>query len=112
VRRGAAIAIMLTTLAAIAALPIPSFAQALRDIPADAPRGRMTHLTELQVELDGRQALLATNVRIIGTTNLTMVPGAIPPGSIVRYRLDADRAIDRVWILTPEEAVAIPARPR
>ena len=33
-----------------------------------------------------------------------MLPAAIPPGSIVKYRTDAQGMVSEVWILTPQEA--------
>jgi len=32
------------------------------------------------------------------------VPTALPPGTLVKYVLDAAEMVQRVWILTPQEA--------
>jgi hypothetical protein len=80
-----------------------ALAQLARSIPAEAVRGTVTHLTELRLAVNGVPTQLSASVRIWNADNLFIVPTAIPPGSVVRYSLDANRQIDRIWVLTRAE---------
>ena len=92
-------------LAALAALA-PSFpAQAqLRTIPADAKRATLKHVEGMTVEIDGKKALLAAGAQIRDGRNMIVVPTAVPPGVLVKYQLDTQGLVGRVWILSPQEA--------
>ena len=46
---------------------------------------------------------LSANVRIWNTDNLLIVPSALPPRSIVKYQLDTNRQVARIWVLTKTE---------
>jgi hypothetical protein len=87
-------------LAAFAAL---AFAQ-LRTIPDDAKRGVMRHVQETLVEIDGQPQRLSAGAQIRSESNLILVPSAVPPGSLVKYRLDQAGQVRQVWLLTPQEA--------
>jgi hypothetical protein len=76
----------------------------LRTIPEDAKRGTMRHVQEMTVEIDGTQQQLAAGAQIRDADNRIVVPSAVPPGTLVKYRLDGDGRVWRVWFLTPEEA--------
>ncbi len=80
-----------------------ALAQGNRAIPAEAPRGTMTHITEFRVEVNGVPTVLSANVRIWNTDNLLIVPSALRPRSVVKYQLDVNRQIERVWVLTKAE---------
>jgi hypothetical protein len=94
------------------ALMLPDFAAAqLRTLPEVAERGRIEHVVELVVRVDGRDFMLAPGATIRSERNLTIVPSALPRGGetlAADYIVDASGQISRVWLLTPEEA----ARPR
>lgn len=90
--------------AGLALMNVSVLAQLARTLPADAVRGTVTHLSELRVIVNGVPTELSANVRIWNTDNLFIVPQAIPPGSIVRFSLDVNRQIDRMWVLTKAEA--------
>jgi hypothetical protein len=92
----------------IALLAATAAAAQLRSIPQDAQRARMTHVEYNVVELDGVRQSLAPGAQIRDESNRVIVPMALPPGSLVRYRLDASGQVQQVWILTPEEAAAEP----
>jgi hypothetical protein len=83
--------------------------QPLRTIPLDAKRGRMTHIQAMDVQLDGRPTRLAPGVIIRDAGNRIILPTTLPSDAPVGYLVDFQGQIDRVWILTPEEA-ARPAR--
>ena len=87
----------------ILALFASAAAAQLRTIPADAQRAEMRHVQENVVELNGQRAQLAPGAQIRDASNRIIVPTALPVGSLVKYRLDADGKVREVWILTPEE---------
>ena len=89
---------------------IPTGAQAqLRTIPDEAQRGYIRHLREMLVEIDGREVLLSPSSTIRDRLNLIIVPSALPAGGAeADYLIGADGQVQRVWLITPEEA----ARPR
>ena len=87
----------------IALLTMPAAAQ-LRTIPKDAHLGEIRHVQVNIVELNGRQAQLAPGAKIRDTSNRIIMPTALPPGALVKYRLDAQGQVREVWILSREEA--------
>ncbi len=76
----------------------------LRTVPANAKRGEMRHLQEMYVQVDGKQARLSPGAQVRDIHNRLVLPAAIPARSIVKYQVDAQGLISRVWILTPQEA--------
>ncbi len=76
----------------------------VRSIPEDAKVGQIRHLQEMLVEIDGTPQLLAPGAQIRDTSNRIIMPTAIPPGTLVKYLVDAAGQVKKVWILTPEEA--------
>ena len=90
-------AIVLLALAASAAAQ-------LRTIPPDAKRARMSHVQDMIVELNGQRARLAPGSQIRDANNLVVLPAALPPSSLVKFRADAEGMIRQVWILSPHEA--------
>jgi hypothetical protein len=82
-----------------------SFASAqVRSIPQDAKVGEIRHLQDMVVEIDGAPQQLAPGAQIRDASNRIIVPTAIPPGTLVKYLVDATGQVQKVWILTPEEA--------
>jgi hypothetical protein len=76
----------------------------MRPIPQDAVRGEMRHVEDMIVEIDGTPQRLAPGAQIRDTANRVLLPVGVPPGILVKYVLDGAGLIQRVWILTPEEA--------
>jgi len=76
----------------------------LRTIPQDAKRGTLRHVQEMILEVDGRRARLAPGAQIRDANNRVILPMAVPPGSLAKYRLDGEGQLQQVWILTPQEA--------
>ncbi|MDH5352479.1 MAG: hypothetical protein OEX78_16850 [Betaproteobacteria bacterium] len=92
-------------LAVLAMLCLAAAAAAqLRAVPADARRGVMVHLQDMIVQIDRSTARLAPGAQIRDIHNRLVLPAAIPPGSIVKYLVDTQGQVSRVWILTVEEA--------
>ena len=85
-----------------------------RSIPADARRGLLTHIEGTTVNLrettfylfgsDGRTMRLSSGAQIRDASNLIVQPGAVPPRTLVKYTLDSEGYVHRVWILTQQEA--------
>jgi hypothetical protein len=92
----------------LAALPAVAFAQ-LRTIPADAKPGKIRHVKEMDVALDGKTERLAAGAQIRDASNRIIVPMTIPADAPVKYRRDAEGRVHQVWILTPAEAAEAPA---
>ena len=91
--------------AAIVGLLFASSALAqLRSLPDDAKRGRIRHVQEMLVEIDGTQIRLAPGAQIRSPENRLLVPSAVPTGALVKYTLDKGGLLQRVWLLTDEEA--------
>ena len=76
----------------------------LRAIPPEAKRGYLSHVQGMTVELNGQRVDLAAGAQIRDARNLVVVPTAVPAGSLVKYLLSADKKLQRVWILSPQEA--------
>ena len=76
----------------------------LRAVPPQAQRATLWHLEGRLVQLDGAQVLLSPGAKIRDARNRLVRPGAIPPGSAVRFLPDKRGNVHRVWILSPQEA--------
>jgi hypothetical protein len=76
----------------------------LRTVPAEAKRGYMMHVQESAVRINGKLMLLAPGAQIRDAGNMIVVPAAVPAGSLVRYTIDANGNVGRVWILSAQEA--------
>ena len=76
----------------------------LRTIPADATRAAMSHVEGMTVLIDDQKMLLAAGAQIRDGRNMIVVPTMVPPGIVVRYLLDSQGQVGRVWILSPQEA--------
>ena len=75
----------------------------LRTIPPDAKRGEIRHLQEMLVELDGKPQRLAPGAQIRDADNRLMLPLSLAQKQSVKYLLDAQGLVHRVWLLTAEE---------
>ena len=80
----------------------PAAAQ-LRTIPADAKLGEIRHLQEMLVELDGKPQRLAPGAQIRDPDNRLVIPLSLSEKQSVKYLLDAQGLVQRVWLLTAEE---------
>ena len=76
----------------------------LRTIPADAKRAAMSHVQGMTVLIDDKKVELAAGAQIRDGRNMIVVPTAVPPGVVVKYLLDTQGQVGRVWILSPQEA--------
>ena len=86
-------------------LPASAMAQ-LRSIPDFAKRGHIVQIEGPVVEIDGKRMRLSPGAQIRNQNNMIIMPVSVPPGTLVKYTLDGLGQIQRVWMLTPEEAAA------
>ena len=106
--RPAAAWVRVLLVALFAALFCGTATAQLRQIPDTAQRGVIRHIQSLLVSIDGTTISLSPGANIRDTSNLIIVPTALPPGGVLAdYLLDVNGQIHRVWLLTPQEA-AIP----
>jgi len=84
----------------------------LRTIPADTKRAKLTHVRENIVKLDDKEMRLAPGGLIRDTNNVIVLPTMVPDEAPVRYQLDGDGMVSRVWILSPEEVAKEPPPPK
>jgi hypothetical protein len=91
-------------LAAALALAAGTALAQLRPIPAGAKRGTLTHVQELHVLLDGKPARLSPGAQIRDAESRIVLPAQLAPQTPVRYLLDGEGSLHRVWILSPAEA--------
>ena len=98
-------ALLLRTCAAAACLALAGSALAqLRTIPADAKRGKMSHVQGMTVEIDGKKTELSAGAQIRDRNNMIVLPTLLPANSLVKFMPDMQGQVWRVWILTPQEA--------
>ena len=80
-----------------------------RPFPTFAKRGVMKPDLFPSVVIDGRPRILTAGARIWNTDNLIQMPASLPQKSmVVNYTEDDSFYIDRIWILTTEEAAQTP----
>jgi len=93
------IALLLAALLALPALAID------RPFPANVLRGKMTPGYFPDVKIDGVARRLAPAARIFNRDNLIEMLAAVRGADIVvNYTVDMNGDIDRIWILTADEA--------
>jgi hypothetical protein len=76
-----------------------------RDFPASALRGKLTITDYPNVTVNGQALRLSPGSRIWNTQQLTQIPNSLGADTYqVNYTLNIQGDIDRVWILTTDEA--------
>ena len=96
-------------LAAALALCLAGAAHAqLRTLPADAKAGKLRHIQEMIVTINGKPARLARGAQVRDAHNRILVPASIPADSFVAYRLNPQGEVSAAWVLTPREAARFP----
>ena len=96
--------LLLPLLAAVLAGVASGAGAQLRAIPDDAKRAVMSHVEVMTVEVDGKPEPLAPGAQIRDADNRLVVPTALQPNTLVKIQRDAQGAVSRVWILSPQEA--------
>ena len=84
----------------------------LRTIPQEAKAGKLRHVQETLVELDGEPALLSAGAQIRDLSNRLVLPISLTDTTAVRYLTDSTGMLHRVWILSAEEAAQAQPAPK
>ncbi|SHN42566.1 hypothetical protein SAMN05192549_114107 [Duganella sacchari] len=93
------IALLLAVLVTVPALAID------RPFPSNILRGKFTPGYFPDITLDGKARQLSPAARIFNQDNRIEMPAALRGKDlVVNYTVDGMGNIDRIWILTPEEA--------
>lgn len=94
----------LSALLLAAMLALPAFAID-RPFPANILRGKFTPGYFPDIMLDGKPRQLSPSARIFNQDNRIEMPAALRGSDIVvNYTVDGMGYIDRIWILTDDEA--------
>lgn len=93
--------------AVLLCLPLLAAAQ-LRAIPPDAIKAKMKPPVDGMVEVGKYTFRLAPGAQIRSTDNRILLPVMIGSEQVVRYKLDNNGDLYRVWVLSPEE-IDLPA---
>ncbi|CAN7708918.1 hypothetical protein [Duganella sp. LjRoot269] len=95
----ASIALLLSGLLSLSALAFE------RPFPTNALRGKMTPGYFPDVTIDGKVRQLSPAARIFNQDNMIEMPASLRGSDIVvNYTVDGNGNIDRIWILTRDEA--------
>ena len=83
-----------------------AFAALPRPIPDDAARVKMAFPTPGVVKVKDATLRLSPGAQIRDTQNRIVLPSHVSGEHVVRMVVDRNGQVHRVWILTPEEALA------
>jgi hypothetical protein len=87
---------------------LPGFVSAqARQIPAEAKRGTLAGIQGSIAVIDGTSISMSPAAQVRGENNLIIMSWTVPNGIAVKYLLNSDGQIHRIWILTPQE-IAMP----
>ncbi|MDF3036952.1 MAG: hypothetical protein K0S28_2226 [Paucimonas sp.] len=76
-----------------------------RPFPAGTKRAKMKPALYPQIIVDGKPRVFSVGAKIWNPNNLIEMPNSLGAGMyVINYTENANGEIDRVWILTPEEA--------
>ncbi len=99
-------AVLCTATPAADAQQAPAAMGVFRTIPAAAQRGEMQPPWQGQTRIDGTELRFAPGVQIRDQNNRIILSDSIRRPLLVKYLIDPDGQIIRVWVLTAEEAAA------
>ena len=97
-------ALFAAVLAAASLFPDSLALAQLRTIPPVAKSGKIRHLQDMYVAIDGTRMRLAPGAQIRDANNRLVLPMSIPAGARAKYVTDAEGMVRQVWLLSPEEA--------
>lgn len=96
-------------ISAFLALAVSSVLAFERPFPPIAKRGEMSPAAHPAIVINGKQRSLSPGARIWNSDNLIEMPASLRDGRyVVNYTEDNSGQIDRVWMLTREEARRAP----
>jgi len=79
-----------------------------RQFPEQAQAGTLSAVRYPDVQINNRWHRLSPGIRIYDRRNQTILPTMLPQSSRVAYRLDSMGFVFQLWLITPEEAAALP----
>lgn len=79
-----------------------------RPIPEESVVAQMQPPTNGRVELNGQSFSLSPASQIRDQNNRIVMPATVQQAAKVRYLTDAGGSVQRIWILTPDEAARGP----
>lgn len=84
-----------------------------RPFPPIAKRGTFTMVAFPEIVLNGQQRRMAAGGRVFNQDNLIQMPASVSGSNlVVNYTEDFQGNVDRIWILTAQEAAQSPAEQR
>jgi hypothetical protein len=83
----------------------------LRTIPKEALLGDLRHLQAMVVEIDGKARSLSPGAQIRDPDNRLVIPASLMQKTKVRYLVDHQGQVHRVWILSAAETAKLPPPP-
>jgi len=83
----------------------------LRTIPKEALLGELRHLEAMVVEIDGKPRSLSPGAQVRDPDNRLVIPASLMEKSKVRYLVDHQGQVHRVWILSEAEKARLPPPP-
>lgn len=81
-----------------------AFSQQPRNFPVNSKMGHLSAVAFPLFTIDGQKILMGAGGQIRGTDNLIILPNTANYNGLVRYQLDINGTLHRLWILTPDEA--------
>jgi hypothetical protein len=75
-----------------------------RMLPQDTLQGTLSVSSPTTGEIDGKSVTLSPGVQIRDPFNMMVLPGMIRQPVLVRYQTDIAGYVNRVWILSAQEA--------
>jgi len=95
----------LPTQTTTSATPIPTVVAGVpRFFPADTVKGTLVVFSPTTGQIDGNAVTIAPGVQIRDPYNMMVLPGMIQQPVLVRYQIDVAGFVNRVWILSQQEA--------
>jgi hypothetical protein len=80
-------------------------ATVLRSIPAEAKRAHMQPPAQTNVvQLGSKNLRLSPGAQIRSAQNLIVMPSQVQQPALVRYLVDGNGDVSRIWILSADEA--------
>ena len=76
----------------------------VRTIPAEAKRGNIQQVHGTLIQVRGRTLQLSVGAQVRDASNRIIQPASLTAGVLVKYTLDGQGYVHRVWILTEQEA--------
>jgi hypothetical protein len=91
------------------------FSAPFRSIPSDALHGKIRHVQEMLIDIDGAKLFLSPGAQIRDARNALILPISLPGAQSApadaKYQRDGMGNVHRVWLLSEREIGALPPPP-